>query len=341
MTLTRDIQFVFEQAPASGQLTQVIPGIDWVRMPLPFALDHVNCWLLSDDKGRYLIDTGVATQETFDSWNRIVEQTGWPQKLLVTHFHPDHSGLAGWFAEQDCSIVSSEIEWGIVQELNAIEDSPYQDFYAKWYASNGIDQRYIDAVYKMGNSYKSRTKPPPATCDFLQAGDSIEIGGRRFDVMTGQGHSPDMLMLYSESDSVLIAADQILPSITPNVSLMPSTPDTNPLQSFLDCIERLRALPEETLVLPSHGLPFRGLHQRIDFLREHHQLRLAEIEQALTQEKHAAALFPVLFKRKLDHQQMSFALGETLAHLAYLENQSRVVRSAQDGVDFYRAVGQS
>ena len=334
-----DLTFAFTEAPADGTRTQIVPGIDWIRQSLPFALDHVNCWYLHGEGESCFVDTGVNTEATLDSWEQIFKDTGKPQKLLVTHFHPDHSGLAGWFAKDGCEVLSSEIEWGIVQSLNAIEDTPYQDYYAQWYAQNGVAQSYIDVVYKLGNTYKSKTLAPPQSVGYLRHGDVVELGGRSFQVMTGQGHSPDMLMLYSAQDSLLIAADQILPTITPNVSLMPNTPDPNPLRSFLSSIERLRELPEETLVLPSHGLPFTGLHQRIDYLAEHHQLRLNEIEQALKQEQHAAALFPVLFKRKLDNQQLSFALGETLAHVTYLASQSRVACRTQDGVDYYRTVG--
>jgi len=162
------------------------------------------------------------------------------------------------------------------------------------------------------------------------------LAGRAYTVLTGQGHSPDMVMLYNAEEQFLIAADQVLPSITPNVSWMPGTPDANPLKRFLACLDRLRELPEETLVLPSHGLPFRGLHQRIDFLLDHHQKRLSEIEQALEVEQSATELFPLLFNRKLDHQQLAFALGETLAHLIYLQGLSRVQSDSRNGVAFYR-----
>lgn len=334
-----DVTFTFSEPPTLGQRTQIVPGIDWVRMSLPFALDHVNCWYLHGDGQSCLIDTGVHTKDTLQSWSNVFADGSWPEKLLITHFHPDHSGLAGWFAQKGCDIISSEIEWGIVQNLNAIESEAYQDFYANWYAQNGVDQSYIEAVKKLGNTFKSKTLAPPKQAQYLTDGDTVEIGGRSFQVMTGQGHSPDMLMLYSQQDALLIAADQVLPTITPNISLMPSTPDANPLASFLSCIEKLKHLPEETLVLPSHGLPFTGLHQRIDYLAQHHEDRLSEIEQALQQEQHAAALFPVLFKRKLDNQQLSFALGETLAHVTYLESQSRVTRRTRDGVDYYCAIG--
>jgi len=332
-----NVSFTFSDAPAPGVRTEVVPGIEWVRLPLPFALDHVNCWLLHDNGDTCLVDSGLETRATFDCWNNIIKDTDWPQKLLVTHFHPDHSGLAGWFASHGAEVISSEIEWDIIKRLNAMSTTDYQQFYVQWYQQHGVSQEYIDAVSLAGNTYTAKTVPPPSHCDYLSAGDSVELGGRQFEVMCGQGHSPDMLMLYSADEKLLMAADQVLPSITPNISLTPGTADPDPLNSFLESLEKLTELPEETLVLPSHGLPFTGLHQRIAFLIEHHRLRLNEIEQALGTERCAAELFSLLFRRKLDHQQLSFALGETLAHLRYLENQSRVQRSERADTTYFHA----
>jgi len=334
-----DLSFAFTDAPAPGVRTEIIPGIEWIRLPLPFALDHVNCWFLHDESNTCVIDSGLNTPTSLECWNNIIKDTGWPEKLLVTHFHPDHSGLAGWFAEHGTHVLSSEIEWEIVERLNAISTSDYQQFYAQWYSQHDVAQEYIDAVNAAGNTYTAKTVPPPTQCAFLSAGDNIEFGGRQFEVMCGQGHSPDMLMLFCKTDKLLIAADQVLPSITPNISLMPYAKDPNPLKSFLACLERLKVLPEETLVLPSHGLPFTGLHKRIAYLIEHHRLRLNEIEQALGTWRCAADLFSLLFRRKLDHQQLSFALGETLAHLSYLENQSLIQQTERDGVTYFRALG--
>lgn len=332
-----DLSFVFTDAPAPGVRTEIVPGVDWIRLPLPFALDHVNCWFLHDESNTCVIDSGLHTEVSLECWNKIIKKTGWPQKLLVTHFHPDHSGLAGWFAEQGAQVLSSEIEWEIVERLNAISTSDYQRFYALWYSRHGVAQEYIDVVNAAGNTYTAKTVPPPDQCEFLTSGDTISLGGRQFEIICGQGHSPDMLMLFCEADRFLIAADQVLPSITPNISLMPNAEDANPLKSFLACLERLKQLPVDTLVLPSHGLPFTGLHNRIAYLLEHHRLRLNEIQQALGTSLRAADLFSLLFRRKLDHQQLSFALGETLAHLSYLENQSLVQQTERDGVSFFQA----
>lgn len=337
------LKFTLSEPPAFGESVSVLPGVDCIRLPLPIALNHVNCWHLhsdtdSSDSGSCIIDTGFRTEDILALWEKHARQHGWPERLLVTHYHPDHSGLAGLFSENGTSVMSSEVEWGMVNRLRAIDDDTYRQLYAEWFAENEVEQSYIDAAKKVGNGYRFMSVTPPETCEFLSAGQTIEIAGRTYSVLTGQGHAPDMIMLFNSDEKFLIAADQILPSITPNVSWMPSTPDPNPLQSFLQCLTRLRELPEETLVLPSHGLPFTGLHVRIDYLLEHHRLRLEEIAQALSTEHTAAQLFPLLFKRKLDNQQVSFALGETLAHLRYMAALGQVSCEKRDGVDFYRRI---
>jgi len=180
--------------------------------------------------------------------------------------------------------------------------------------------------------------PPENAWHCVNQGDLISLGGQEYQVLIGRGHAPDMIMLYREADRVLIAADQVLPSITPNVSVMPRLDDNNPLASFLDTVQMLRALPEDTLVLPSHGRPFTGLQARLDALSEHHDLRLGEVLEACTSPISAYELFPVLFRPELDDQQMSFALGESLAHLHYLEASGNLTRAEENGVTrFIRA----
>lgn len=327
-----ELSFPFPALPEPGERLPIVPGIDWVRLPLPFALDHVNCWYLSDAKQTCVIDSGLNTEVIRTCWDTVFAAVKRPDTLLVTHFHPDHSGLAGWFAESGCSVVSNAVEWGTVLRLHAIDDTAYGQLYADWYQRHGIASRYIEAVLAKGNTFAMGVASPPVLSGVLADGDTLEMSGKIFRVITGRGHAPDMLMLYCENDSLLIAADQVLPSISPNVSLMPHSEDDNPLLSFLDSLEQLRTLPVDTLVLPSHGLPFRGLHERIDQLLAHHQQRLDDIVAALSYAQPAAKLFGMLFKRELDDQQMSFALGETLAHLRFLEQQGRVQQSEHDSI---------
>ena len=320
------LTFAFDAPPAPGTRTRVADGIDWVRQPLPFALDHVNCWLLGargavdeppgDDAA--LIDTGIASARGRALWREALAG-GRPARLLLTHFHPDHSGLAGEFAVDGAELLGSAVETALAHRLWHTDDADYGALYADWYAVNGLPGDAVEHARAFGNGYRKIVAEPPAPDAFrtLAAGDDVTLGGRRFRVLVGRGHAPDMLMLHDPTDGILIAADQVLPTISPNVSIMPLSPDPDPLASFLASLDALRELPADTLVLPSHGLPFRGLHARLDALAAHHVERLAALAAATSEPVTAFELFPVLFRRELDAQQLSFALGETLAHLAH------------------------
>lgn len=336
-------EFLFDFVPGPAESTAVCEDIQWIRLPLPFALDHVNCWLLGEPGQQVLVDTGVASARSRALWQLHWGSDGGeglaraPEKLLVTHFHPDHAGLAGWFSEAGAELIGSAIEMDLSRSLWSVDDADYGEHYARWYTANGLPEEQIAAVGNNPNTYRMIVSEPPAETSWtwLCEGQNVELGGAQYRVMIGRGHAPDMVMLYRETDHVLIAADQILPSISPNVSVMPRLADRNPLQSFLDTLERLKTLPADTLVLPSHGMPFRGLHARIDVLESHHEDRLAEVYEACRQPASAFDMFRVLFRRKLDAQQTSFALGESLAHLHYLEKKGALVRQERGGVECF------
>ncbi|MFK7860610.1 MAG: MBL fold metallo-hydrolase [Granulosicoccus sp.] len=335
------MKYEFDSAPAPAQSRSVCDGIQWFYMPLPFALDHVNCWLLGEPDEQLLIDTGVDNESTRDYWHSIFSRIGqWPRQLLATHFHPDHIGLAGWFESQNCSrFIGSKIEVEISHALWGSDKDDYARFYERWYTENGLPEEVVQQVRKNGNTYCGKVHRPPemARWSFLDEAQTITIAQRQYRVIIGRGHAPDMIMLYREDDHILIAADQVLPSISPNVSVMPRLQDKNPLSSFLGTLDALKKLPDDTLVLPSHGLPFRGLHERLQVLREHHDLRLQQVHDACSEPHSAHELFPILFRRQLDAQQTSFALGESLAHLHFLEHQGRITRFDENGVTRFLA----
>ena len=335
------MEFEFDSPPASSQWQQVCDGIRWIRLALPFALDHVNCWLLGDAEDSWLIDTGVDNAATRTLWNTVWSRAGyWPNNLLVTHFHPDHAGLAGWFEQRGCeNFTGSEIEIEVSDRIWQTSAEAYVQLYVDWYRANGLPQSVIAAVQQSGNTYRAKVHEPVKREQWntLVDGQTLELAGRQYTVIIGRGHAPDMLMLFRSDDNVLIAADQVLPSISPNVSVMPRLPDTNPLESFLHSLKRLESLPDDTLVLPSHGLPFRGLKQRLHALQDHHAARLDTVHKACATPHTAFELFPILFRRALDAQQTSFALGETLAHLHHLEHRGLVQRQNEAGVDRFHS----
>lgn len=332
------LELLFDSVPGLQESRLVCEGLRWHRLPLPFALDHVNCWMLGEAGSRVLIDAGINRPPVRQHWlSQFAEGpegslSSGPEQVLITHFHPDHTGLAGWFAGAGSRMLGSAVEVSMSRTLRAMDDRHYGELYANWYAENGLPDTTVERVRHVGNSYRQviEAVPDDSRWQFLRAGQSIDLAGETWQVLIGRGHAPDMLMLFRPRDHVLIAADQILPSISPNVSAMPHLPDRNPLQSFLDSLNELKALPEDTLVLPSHGVPFRGLHKRIAMLESHHESRLSEVLGACDRPVTAYDLFGVMFNRELDAQQTSFALGESLAHLVHLEQQGLLQRQ-QDG----------
>lgn len=340
------LHFPLESSKTRAPGSTVCDGIRQFRLPLPFALNHVNCWLLGGPGEHVLIDTGVAIDSTRDLWREHLSELPHkdgvpvPEQLLVTHFHPDHTGLAGWFSAAGSRLLGSTSEAAISRMLWHTPDQEYADFYADWYTENGLSEQAVQTVRKNANSYRRIVQEPPeeALWTGLSAGQHITLAGQEYQVMVGRGHAPGMLMLYRAIDHVLIAADQVLPSITPNVSFMPRLNDDNPLQSFLDTLQQLKSLPEDTLVLPSHGEPFVGLHARLESLAVHHDQRLQEVLQACDEPRSAHDLFELLFHRELDPQQTSFALGESLAHLCFLEKRGEIQREERDGVSRFSRV---
>jgi len=327
--------------PAPADVVTVAPGIGWLRMPLPFQLNHINLWLLEDGTGWTIVDTGVGLDDTRALWERVFATRlgGRPvHRVLVTHFHPDHMGNAGWLtARWKSDLWCTQAEWLYAQlawrSRGAADFEPRLAHYRR----HGCGPEDLVQLGRRGNHYPGLV--PEVTPEFrrIREGDSLAIGKRTFRVRTVRGHAPEHACLWDEAGGVLISGDQVLPKITTNVSVWPEQPWANPLRLYLDSLDRFQPMAPDTLVLPSHGLPFRGLHARLGQLRDHHAARLGEALDALVEPRSAAELVPVLFRRQLDSHQLSFALGEALAHLRLLEDEGRAVRVVDaDGVYRFR-----
>jgi glyoxylase-like metal-dependent hydrolase (beta-lactamase superfamily II) len=310
-------------------------------MPLPFQLNHINLWLLEDGDGWTIVDTGVGLDDTRALWERIfaAHLHGRPvRRVLVTHFHPDHMGNAGWLsARWKTELWCTQAEWLYAQY--AWRSRGAADFEPRLahFRRHGCGPEALVQLGRRGNHYPSLV--PEVSSEFrgIREGDAITIGRRTFRVLTVLGHAPEHACLWDEAGRVLISGDQVLPKITTNVSVWSEQPGLNPLRLYLDSLGRFEPMAPDTLVLPSHGLPFRGLHARLAFLRDHHAARLNESLDALVEPRTAAELVPVLFRRQLDSHQLSFAVGEALAHLRFLEDEGRAVRVVDgDGVHRFR-----
>ena len=316
-----------------GEPLEMAPGLFGVRFELPFVLDHVNIWLVAADEGWTLIDAGLGDRRSRERWHGLEPfMAGRPvTRVLATHFHPDHMGLAGWWcARSGAELWTSRTEF---LQARALALDTGEDFVAAGRTFDhraGLADDLADERAARGNVYRPRVSTPPPSFRRVQDADQLSIGGLSFQVIVGRGHAPEMLCLYCAQRNLLIAADQVLPRISPNVGVWPGEPEANPLAEFLESLGRLRQLPDDCLVLPSHGHVFRGLHARIDQLVAHHRDRLDAAISACQGPSTAVEIMPNLFDRELDVHQLGFALGETLAHLNLLVEDGELKRSLGD-----------
>ena len=328
--------------PAPAATIEVAPGVHWLRMALPFQLDHINLWLLEDgtpqEPGWTLIDTGLGNDATREVWEKIFAGAigGRPvRRVLVTHYHPDHSGNAAWLCQRfGAQLWMTRGEYLTVHAARHGAAGYSTAAQIALFLANGLDQARGDALLKRGDLYRKLVPDFPFSHRRLLEGEEISIGGRSWRVMVGYGHAPEHASLHCQALNVLVSGDMLLPRISTNVAVRPVDPWSNPLRMFLDSIRRYRALPADLLVLPSHGLPFRGAHARIAQLEAHHEERLAELHAACSASPRTAAeVLEVLFRRKLDDGQIFFAMGEAIAHLHYLYYAGRLARTVgADGV---------
>ncbi len=334
--------------PAAGGTLDVAPGVKWIRMGLPFALDHINLWLLRDEldghKGWTVVDCCVSRDEARAQWEQIFagELEGLPiLRVIVTHMHPDHIGLAHWLCERwKAPLWISATDYNTASLSISGSTGFGGEKSADFFASHGLaNPDYLAQIRGRSNYYPGLVPAVPASFHRMMDGQLIRIGGRDWTCISGYGHAPEHIALSCPQERLLISGDMILPRISTNVSVYDVEPESDPLALFLQSINKFRALDPDTLVLPSHGKPFRGLHTRIAQLHAHHQDRLAEVMAACSAGPCSGAdILPVMFKRPLDLHQTTFALGEAVAHLHTLWFEGKLQRlQGNDGVYRFRA----
>ena len=311
-------------APEPGEIVELAPGILWLRLALPFALNHVNIHIIDDGGGWTIIDSGVADDRTRAVWEAMLagRLAGRPvRRLVVTHFHPDHVGLGGWLAEKlGVGVTMSQTEF-LQSRLSrgragGVDSNTHRPFYAR----HGLSDDEIHAVTVRGDSYQRLTVDLPVNYTRIRAGDVLDLCGRRFEVMTGAGHALEQVMLLCRDEGVFLPTDQVIGHISPNVGVHANEPEADALADFLASLREIRAaVPGDVLTAPAHGRPFRGLHARIDTLLAHHRERCDLLAQAIRDGADTTAgVMPTLFNRKLDAHQMGFAFGEALAHVNHM-----------------------
>ncbi len=342
-----ELHYPFDVIPEPGDWLAVGDGIYWLRMSLPMALDHINLYVLEDEDGWWIIDTGMGLDSTQLSWDKLFagKMSAKPVKgVIVTHMHPDHVGQAGWLCDKwRVPLYMSFGEYYNARAFSTMARDTMAWTAREYYHQSGLTTEYLDQMRAKFRGFGSIVEPIPMAFTRLQEGDTLSIGGREWQVMIGSGHSPEHICLFNARDKLLISGDQIIPRITSNISVMPAEPNANPLKNWFDSLARFqRDLPEDTLVFPAHNTPFTGVQARLRYLVEHHEDHLQAVEEACVTPRTAVDMLPVLFSREIDSSQMSLALGEAVAHLNYLVKAGRLVRELDaQGVYVYTVVDKS
>ena len=339
----QQISYEFSARPDAGETMQIAPGVIWLRMPLPFSLGHINLWLLEDDDGWATVDTGVCVDESKRVWRKTFRDTmaGQPlRRVIVTHMHPDHVGCAGWLSDHfDAPLWMSREEYLLCRILVSDTGRATPVDGNRFYTAAGFQPDQMDFYHKMFGMFGKYVSHIPESHHRIKDTDKIRIGDYEWEVIVGRGHSPEHACLYSAQINTLISGDQLLPTISSNVSVYPTEPLADPLTDWLESLEMLKSrVPGDVLVLPAHGKPFRGAHQRLDALIAEHRDSLDKLVTICDEPKRSVDVFPALFKSKINSSNLIMATGESIALLNFLMNENRIsVERDSNGVDWYRS----
>ncbi len=341
-TGSNGLSYPFDNRPNPGELIEVGPGIFWVRMPLPISLNHINLWMLEEQDGWTLVDTGMATEDTKALWEEIFSThlNSKPVKqVIVTHMHFDHLGLAGWLVEKwGATLCMSRTEYLSSRVIiNEIKSDPPEATVA-FFRAAGVEESILDEFKVRFNNRSDFVSPLPSHYKRLTDNQVLQIGSLQWTVIIVEGHSPEHICLHCKSLNIMIAGDQILPRISPNISVRPDEPRANPLHNFLRSCESLKnRLNKDVLILPSHGDPFYGVHLRLQDMINEHKKGLQDLLEFCSQPRSVAEVFPILFKSKINIGNMVIAVGEAVANLNYLvSSKELVVDIGNDGIARYK-----
>lgn len=341
MTLPEDpepagIRHPWPEPPARGAAVEVAEGILWLRLPLPMKLDHVNCYALADDDGWTIVDTGFATKLTREIWGTLMAGPLAGRRVarvLATHHHPDHIGLAGWFQrEHGAELWTTRTAWLFARMLQLdLQERPVPENLAFWRAA-GMDQGLLDRrATERPFNFADVVHPLPLGFTRLVEGQTLTLAGRDWTVRLGQGHAPDHATLWSQDDDLILGGDQLLPGISANLGVYATEPEADPVADWIQSARALMpfARPEH-LVLPGHKLPFTGLPLRLRQMVENHEGALSRLLAHLAVPRRASDCFAPLFKREIGEAEYGLALVEALAHLNHLHQTGRARRWMED-----------
>lgn len=334
--MSAPFSYPWDAAPAEGEAIEVGDGALWMRLPLPMALDHVNVFAFWDDDGWTIIDTGFDTKRSRAIWGKLMVGPlgGKPiARVIVTHHHPDHVGLAGWFQrEHGAELITTRTAWLFARMLQLdTQLVPVDETLAYWRSAGMHQDVYEKRREERPYNFADSVADMPLGFRRVKEGDVIRFGGRDWDVRIGNGHAPEHATFWSRDCDLVLGGDQLLATISPNLGVYATEPDADPVGDWLESCERLTPFAEDShLVLPGHKLPYRGLPTRMRQLVDNHHSALKRLTEFLDTPKTATECFPALFKRKIDEGTYGLALVEAMAHLNHLYQIGQITRQKGD-----------
>ena len=325
------IRHPFDAPPAEGAAIRVAEGILWLRLPLPMALDHVNIYALDDGDGWSIVDAGLSSKRSKAIWEVLLSGPlqGKPvTRVILTHHHPDHVGLAGWFQSRGAELLATRTAWLYARMLTLdVQERPTAEGLAFLRRAGLSEADLAKRAQERPFNFADIVEPMPLGFTRLVEGTRLRAGGRDWTVRIGHGHAPEHATLWSD-DGIVLGGDQLLPGISANIGVYPTEPEADPLTDWLDSCHALGAhARDDQLVLPGHKLPFTGLPFRLVQMVENHEGALLRLRDHLSTPRTAAECFPPLFRREIGAAEFGLALVEAIAHLNCLLRRGLVSRS--------------